>query len=305
MRQFIARRLMTSCLVVFGVVTAIFVLVRLTGDPVALMTQPGMSVQDIQELRRYWGLDRPIHEQYFAFLADVAKGEFGISPWQLQPALGLVLGRLPATFLLTGAAMAFALVVALIVGTLAALRRNTLVDRVGMGFVLLGQSVPSFWLGLMLILLFAVNLGWLPSAGYGTPQHLILPMVSLGLFTLARLTRLVRSELLEVFAQDYIRTARSKGLSEWVLLRRHALPNIVIPIITVMALDFGILMGGAVITETIFAWPGVGRLMIQAIEQRDFPILQAGVFIVAVLVVTANFLADLAYAWIDPRIRYG
>ena len=201
--------------------------------------------------------------------------------------------------------MAFALVVALIVGTLAALRRNTLVDRVGMGFVLLGQSVPSFWLGLMLILLFAVNLGWLPSAGYGTPQHLILPMVSLGLFTLARLTRLVRSELLEVFAQDYIRTARSKGLSEWVLLRRHALPNIVIPIITVMALDFGILMGGAVITETIFAWPGVGRLMIQAIEQRDFPILQAGVFIVAVLVVTANFLADLAYAWIDPRIRYG
>ncbi len=296
---------MTSCLVVFGVVTAIFVLVRLTGDPVALMTQPGMSVQDIQELRRYWGLDRPIHEQYFAFLADVAKGEFGISPWQLQPALGLVLGRLPATFLLTGAAMAFALVVALIVGTLAALRRNTLVDRVGMGFVLLGQSVPSFWLGLMLILLFAVNLGWLPSAGYGTPQHLILPMVSLGLFTLARLTRLVRSELLEVFAQDYIRTARSKGLSEWVLLRRHALPNIVIPIITVMALDFGILMGGAVITETIFAWPGVGRLMIQAIEQRDFPILQAGVFIVAVLVVTANFLADLAYAWIDPRIRYG
>ena len=305
MRQFIARRLLTSCLVVFGVVTAIFVLVRLTGDPVALMTQPGMSVQDIQELRRYWRLDRPIQEQYFAFLADVAKGEFGISPWQLQPALGLVLGRLPATFLLTGAAMAFALVVALIVGTLAALRRNTLVDRVGMGFVLLGQSVPSFWLGLMLILLFAVNLGWLPSAGYGTPQHLILPMVSLGLFTLARLTRLVRSELLEVFAQDYIRTARSKGLSEWVLLRRHALPNIVIPIITVMALDFGILMGGAVITETIFAWPGVGRLMIQAIEQRDFPILQAGVFIVAVLVVTANFLADLAYAWIDPRIRYG
>jgi peptide/nickel transport system permease protein len=305
MWYFIVRRLITSCFVVFGVVTVIFVLARLTGDPVTLMMQPGMTVEDAQELRRYWGFDRPIHEQYFAFLADVFKGNFGISPWQLEPAFGLVLGRLPATLLLTGASLAFSLFIALIVGTLSAVQRNTLVDRLSMGFVLLGQSIPNFWLGLMLILFFAVILGWLPSAGYGTPLHLILPMISLGLFSLARLTRLVRSELLEVLSQDYIRTARSKGLSDWVLLRRHALRNIAIPIITVMALDFGILMGGAVITETIFAWPGIGRLLIQAIAQRDFPILQAGVFMVALLVVTANFLADLAYAWIDPRIRYG
>lgn len=297
-------RVFSSLLVIVGVVIVVFLLARVVGDPVALMIQPGMTDAEIADLRRALGTDKPLWQQFAVFAANVARGDFGVSPWQGEPALGLVLERLPATILLTFSAMVLAFVIALAAGAASALRRGSGVDRGAMTLVLLGQSVPNFWLGLMLILLFATTLRWLPSAGYGTVAHLVLPTVTLAFFFMARLTRLVRSELLEVMAQDYIRTARSKGLPEALIFRRHAFRNIAVPLVTVLAVDFGALVGGAVVTEMIFAWPGVGRLMIQAIGQRDFPIIQAGAFVLALGVVLANLAADLAYAWLDPKVRF-
>ncbi len=305
MLRALVRRLLSSVLVVAGVVVVVFVLARVVGDPVALMIQPGLGEDEIAELRRSLGTDKPVWQQFLVFVANVARGDFGVSPWQGEPALDLVLERIPATLLLTLAAMTLALVIALVAGALSALHRGSAIDRGAMSLVLLGQSVPNFWLGLMLILLFSTTLRWLPSAGYGTAAHFVLPTLTLAFFFMARLTRLVRSELLEVMSQDYIRTARSKGLSEWLIFRRHALRNIAVPLVTVLAVDFGALVGGAVVTETVFAWPGVGRLMIQAIGQRDFPIIQAGAFVLALGVVLANLLADLAYAWLDPKVRFG
>lgn len=305
MLRFLTRRIISAAFVIFGVVTVIFVLARLLGDPVTLMIQPGMTEADVNALRTELGFDRPILVQYVAFVGNALTGDFGISPWQRQPALQLVLERLPSTLLLTISAMIFALVVALVVGSISAMKRGSVIDHAAMTLVLIGQSVPNFWLGLMLILIFATQLALLPTVGSGTWQHLILPTITLGFFSLARLTRLVRSELLTVISKDYIRTARAKGLPKSLIFRRHALQNIAIPIITVLAVDFGLLMGGAVVTETIFAWPGIGRLMIQAIGQRDFPILQAGVFVVAFMVVLANLIADIAYAWFDPQVTYG
>jgi len=305
MLRMIGVRLLSSLLVIAGVVIVVFLLARVVGDPVALMIQPGMTEAEIGDLRRSLGTDKPLWQQFVAFVANVARGDFGVSPWQGEPALALVLERLPATLLLTACAMALAFLIALVVGAVSALKRGSAMDRGAMTLVLLGQSVPNFWLGLMLILLFATTLRWLPSAGYGTLAHLVLPTVTLAFFFMARLTRLVRSELLEVMAQDYIRTARSKGLPDALIFRRHALRNIAVPLVTVLAVDFGALIGGAVVTETIFAWPGVGRLMIQAIGQRDFPIVQAGALVLALAVVLANLAADIAYAWLDPKVRFG
>jgi peptide/nickel transport system permease protein len=303
-RSLIAR-ILSSALVVAGVVVVVFILARVVGDPVELMIQPGLGEEEIAELRKSLGTDKPIWQQFLTFVANVARGDFGISPWQGEPALDLVLERVPATLALAAAAMALAALIATFVGAVSALRRGSWMDRGAMSIVLLGQSVPNFWLGLMLILLFSTTLQWLPSAGYGSLGHFVLPTITLAFFFIARLTRLVRSELLEVMSQDYIRTARSKGLPEALVFRRHALRNIAVPIVTVLAVDFGALVGGAVVTETVFAWPGVGRLMIQAIGQRDFPIIQAGAFVLAIGVVVANLLADLAYAWLDPRVRLG
>jgi peptide/nickel transport system permease protein len=305
MFRILIARLLSAALVVAGVVVVVFVLARVVGDPVELMIQPGLSDDEIAELRRSLGTDKPLWQQFVTFVGNVARGDFGISPWQGESALQLVLERVPATLALAGAAMALAALIAIVVGAVSALRRGSWIDQGAMSVVLLGQSVPNFWLGLMLILLLATTLSWLPSAGYGTAAHFVLPTVTLAFFFIARLTRLVRSELLEVMSQDYIRTARSKGLPESVVFRRHALRNIAVPIVTVLAVDFGALVGGAVVTETVFAWPGVGRLMIQAIGQRDFPIIQAGAFVLAIGVVLANLLADLAYALLDPRVRFG
>ena len=291
-------------MVLAGIVIVVFLLARVVGDPVSLMIQPGMSETEIGELRQALGTDKPLWQQFAIFTANVARGDFGISPWQGEPAMELVLERLPATLLLTACAMALAFLIALIVGAVSALRRGSMLDRGAMLLVLLGQSVPNFWLGLMLIMLFSTTLNWLPSAGYGNPNHVVLPTITLAFFFMARLTRLVRSELLEVMSQDYIRTARSKGLPPGLIFRRHAFRNIAVPLITVLAVDFGALIGGAVVTEMIFAWPGVGRLMIQAIGQRDFPIIQAGAFVIAVAVLLANLAADLVYVWLDPKVRF-
>jgi ABC-type dipeptide/oligopeptide/nickel transport system permease component len=301
---FIVRRSASALLVIVGVVTAIFVMSRLIGDPIALMIQPGMTQEDIAHTRALWHLDDPIAEQYWRFLSSAVTGDFGLSIWQSQPAMGLVLQSLPATLLITVCAMGFALVVASILGTLSALYPGSWIDRSSAAFTLFGQSMPNFWLALVLILVFSTWWRFLPPAGFGEARHLILPTITLGVFPLARLTRLIRSELIEVMDQDYIRTARSKGLSTWRILWRHCLGNIAISLVTVVAVDFGLLMGGAVVTETIFAWPGIGRLMIQAIEHRDFPVIQAGAFVVALVVVLTSFTADLAYAFINPRVRY-
>jgi peptide/nickel transport system permease protein len=301
--RFVLRRVATACIAVLGVVTIIFVLARLVGDPVALMMQPGMTHADVDALRHGLGLDQPILQQYFHFVVGALRGDFGTSPWQSQPAFGLVMDRLPATLQLTVAALGFATLSAVALGTMAAARPGSWIDRLCDLIVMTGQSMPNFWLALMLVLLLSTTLRWLPPAGYGHIENLVMPTLSLSLFTLSRLTRLVQSELETVLHQDYIRTARAKGLSEPVVLLRHALANVAIPLVTVLAVDFGLLMGGAVVTESVFAWPGVGRLLIQAIGQRDFPILQAGAFVIATIVVTTTLLADLAYAVLDPKTR--
>ena len=304
MINFISRRMLSAVVVIVGVVTVIFVISRMVGDPISLMIQPGMTEADIDALRRYWQLDKPILEQFGIFLGSAFSGDFGNSIWQSVPALGLVFQALPATLLLTTSALVFAVIGALILGSIGALYQRSLFDRAVGTFTLIGQSVPSFWLALMLILVFANHLRIFPTGGYGSLRHLIMPTLALGLFPLARLTRLVRAGLIEVLAQDYIRTARSKGLTEGVILVRHCLRNIAISLVTVIAVDFGLLMGGAVITETIFAWPGIGRLMIQAIDRRDYPVMQAGAFVIATSVVLSNLVADLTYAFINPKVRY-
>ena len=303
MIRFVARRITTAAIAVFGVTTVIFVLARLVGDPVSLMMQPGMTQADVLALRHGLGLDQSLPMQYLHFVVGVLHGDFGVSPWQSQPAFGLVIDRLPATLLLTVAALGLATVFAMIFGTLAAARPGSWADRFCGVVVTLGQAMPNFWLALMLVLLLSTTLHWLPPAGYGHVQNLIMPTLSLCLFTLSRLSRLVQSEMEATLRQDYVRTARAKGLSEPAVLLRHALANVAIPLVTVLAVDFGLLMGGAVVTESVFAWPGVGRLLIQAIGQRDFPILQAGAFVIAAIVVATSLAADMAYAVLDPKIR--
>jgi ABC-type dipeptide/oligopeptide/nickel transport system permease component len=301
---FVARRIATAAIAVFGVVTVIFVLARMIGDPVALMMQPGMTQADVVALRHGLGLDQPIPVQYLHFVVGALHGDFGASPWQARPAFGLVIERLPATLQLTASALGFATIFAIGFGTIAAARPGSWIDRLCSAVSLTGQSMPNFWLALMLVLLLSTTLRWLPPAGYGRIENLVMPTLSLSLFTLSRLTQLVRSELEAALREDYVRTARAKGLSEPIVLLRHALANVAIPLVTVLAVDFGLMMGGVVVTESVFAWPGVGRLMIQAIGQRDFPILQASAFVIASIVVTTSLLADLAYAALDPKIRH-
>jgi peptide/nickel transport system permease protein len=306
MTQYILRRLWQSVIVVFGVVTVVFFVLQLTGDPVRIMMGESSSEEDIQNVKHQLGLDRPIHEQYIAFLGKAIQGNFGDSIRQRgQPAMGIVLSRYPATLQLAFMALAFSVILATIFGVVSAVKRYSALDNVVMFLALIGQSVPNFWLGIMLILLFAVQFGLLPSqgSGDGNPRYLILPMLTLAAPGLARLTRLVRSGMLEILNQDYIRTARAKGLQDGRVIFGHALKNAAIPLVTVIGLDMGALLGGAVVTEQIFAWPGVGLEVIMAINGRDFPVVQAAVFVVAVSFVLINLLVDLAYTWLDPRVR--
>jgi ABC-type dipeptide/oligopeptide/nickel transport system permease component len=306
MTQYVLRRLWQSVIVVFGVVTVVFFVLQLTGDPVRIMMGETSSEEDIQNVKRQLGLDRPIHEQYITFLGKAIQGNFGDSIRQRgQPAMGIVLSRYPATLQLAFMALAFSMILATIFGVVSAVKRYSALDNVVMFLALIGQSVPNFWLGIMLILLFAVQFGLLPSqgSGDGNPRYLILPMLTLAAPGLARLTRLVRSGMLEILNQDYIRTARAKGLQDGRVIFGHALKNAAIPLVTVIGLDMGALLGGAVVTEQIFAWPGVGLEVIMAINGRDFPVVQAAVFVVAVSFVLINLIVDLLYTWLDPRVR--
>lgn len=262
------------------------------------------ATQDQYEaLRRQLGLDDPLTVQYARFVTRAVHGDFGESLRSQQPALALVVDRLPATFTLAGSALLFGLIIAFPVGIFAALHPGGLRDQFAMLIALIGQSTPVFWLGIVLILLFSVALGWLPTGGYGEVRHLVLPTTTLGLYSAARTARLVRSGMLETLSEDYIRTARAKGVAPLGVLVHHALRNALIPVVTVIGLDAATLLSGAVITETVFGWPGMGRLVVQAIAQRDYPVVQATVALIASIYVVFNLLIDVAYAYLDPRIR--
>ncbi|HEX5531691.1 MAG TPA: nickel ABC transporter permease [Methylomirabilota bacterium] len=304
MRSYLLRRLWQSLLVLFGVSVVVFFILHLTGDPAALLLPPDATAEDIAKFRTAMGFDDPWVVQYARFLKGAVRGDFGESLRHGEPAMGLVLERLPATFELAGAGLLIALTLAIPAGIVSAVRRNTSVDYVSTVVALLGQAMPTFWLGIMLILVFSVRLNWLPSSGRGSLEHLILPAITLGLFTTARITRLTRSGMLEVLGQDYIRTARAKGVGESPVVWKHALKNASIPIVTIVGIELGTLLGGSVITETIFAWPGVGRLSVQAIFNRDYPVVQSAVFLLASTFVIVNLLVDVIYTYLDPRIRY-
>ena len=303
MAQYILRRLFLSIFVVAGVTVVVFVVVRLSGDPTALMISPEASAEDVAELRRRMGFDRPVIVQFWDFLTGAVRGDFGDSLRYREPAFGLVVERLPATVQLTVASLLIAVIVALPAGIISAVKRNTVWDRLAMFLALFGQSMPVFWFGILLILIVSVQLQLLPSSGSGDIRHLILPAITLGLYSTARITRLVRSEMLEMISQDFVRTARAKGLRERAVLYRHALRNALIPVVTVIGIEAGGMLGGAVITETVFAWPGIGQLAVTAIFNRDYPLIQAVVFSIALLFVLINLFVDVLYAMLDPRIK--
>ena len=303
MRDFLIQKLGHTAIVVFCVLTLVFVVLHMTGDPVMMLLPPNASREEIDALSRTLGLDQPLIVQYGRFLARIARGDFGTSLQHQQPAMGLVAERLPASALLAVTALGLAVAVALPLGIVAAAHRGTVLDRLAVALAALGQSAPIFWTGLMLMLVGSVILQLLPTSGYGTWRHLILPALTLASYPMAAIARLVRSGMLEVLDADYVRTARAKGLPEWRVVLKHTLRNAALPIVTVVGLQFGLLLGGAIVCEMIFSWPGVGRLMIFAIYNRDFPLVEAAVFVMAMVFVAGNMLVDLCYAWLDPRVK--
>jgi peptide/nickel transport system permease protein len=303
MRAYLLSRLGQTVLVVFLSLTAVFFLVRLGGDPVLLFLPMDIQAKDLNEFRQRLGFNDPLAVQYGRFITRAVHGDFGESLRYRRDALGLVLERLPATLSLAGSALALTFCVAVPVGVLSAVRRGSLVDFLGMGGAVLGQAVPGFWLGLMMIYFFSVRLGWLPTGGMGGPLHFVMPCVVLASFYAARLARITRSSVLDTLNEEYVLTARAKGLGEPVVIGKHTLKNSAIPIVTLAGLDTGQLLGGAVITETIFAWPGLGRLTVQALLNRDFPVVLAAVFVFSVTYTLMNLLVDVLYGWLDPRTR--
>ena len=302
MTAFVVRRLIRLLVVVIGVTLVTFAILHASGDPVALI-MPEAPEADRAALRQALGLHDPLAVQFARFVGRALTGDFGVSFFHRVPAFGLVMERMPTTLLLTALSMTLALAIALPVGVYSAVRRGRAVDQLATGTVFLGQSMPVFWTGIMLILLFSVQWRMLPVSGWSSWASVVLPTATLSTFTAPLLLRIVRSSMLDVIGLDYVRTARAKGVSEWVVIGRHALKNAALPLVTVTGLQFGLLLGGAVITETVFAIPGVGRLIVGAIRQLDFPVVQAGVFLLAMIVVTVNFAIDLLYVYLNPQIR--
>ncbi|MBT3350091.1 MAG: ABC transporter permease [Nitrospinaceae bacterium] len=299
-RRFIQSIVLIKCVLIF-----VFLLVHLSGDPVRIMMPDDSTEEDIARVRHEMGLDKPLYTQYVIFFKGVVlRGDFGESFEHGESALKVVLEHLPATVELATTAFLISIFIGLPLGCLAALREGTVYDKSLMIAAVLGQAVPDFWFGLMMILFFSVKLNWFPPFGYGNLDHLVMPAITASLFHLARLARLMRSEMIEVLRQDYVLTARSKGLTENVVLFKHALKNSAIPIVTVLGIDLALTLGGTVITETVFAWPGVGRLTVAAIHHRDYPIVQATVFLLASIFVIINMLVDILYTYLDPRIQH-
>jgi len=304
MLRYLLKRLWHTVFVVIGISLISFFFIHLSGDPVMLMLPADASHQEIETLREQLGFNDPLYEQYGRFAARAVRGDFGNSLYYKIPAMQLIVERLPASLELATAAMLIALVVAVPIGIVSAVRRGSLLDMGSMLGALFGLSMPHFWLGIMLILLFSVQLGWLPTSGRGGLAHLVMPSLALGLSLMAMFARLTRSVMLEVLNLDYIRTARSKGLKERFVIGKHAFKNALIPIVTVAGMQFGFLLGGTVILETVFAWPGVGRLVVQAIFNRDYPLVQSIVLVLSLIFVAVNFLVDMLYMYLDPQISY-
>jgi len=302
-RRYLLGRVFHAALALLGVTCVAFLLVSLSGDPAFILLTPEAGEEQRAAFRRLYGLDQPLPVQYARYVRHVAQGDFGTSFAFERPALTVVLERVPATLELTAAAVVLAVAFGVPAGIIAAVRPGAVLDRTVMAIVLLGQSVPTFWLGLLMIRVFAVNLHWLPVSGRGTWLHLAMPAVALALFLAALLARITRSEMLEALAQDYVRTARAKGLAERSVTVQHALSNALLPIVTLIGLQLGALLGGAVITETVFAWPGVGTLVFDAILRKDYPVVLAAVQLVAVGFIVINMSLDLLYGYLDPRLR--
>jgi peptide/nickel transport system permease protein len=303
MARYLLVRLLHAVLVVFGVSLIVFVLTHLGGDPASLLLPPNASAEDIQTFRHQMGFDQPLPVQFLEFLGRLLHGDFGRSFHYDQPALEVVLERVQATLVLGAFSLLVSIVVAVLLGILAAVRRGSAWDALSLVLARSGQALPVFWLGILLIIVFAVNLRWLPASGGGDLQHLVLPGITLAAYSLAIISRLLRSSLLDVLGADYVRTGRAKGLSERAVLVGHALKNASLPVVTVVGLQVGSLLGGAVITEQVFAYPGMGRLAVEAILGRDFSVIQAFVVLVAVIIVATNLLVDLLYGWLDPRVK--
>ena len=303
MRRYIIRRLGYSVVSLVLLSLTIFFFVRVTGDPAVLLVEPGASKADLEQIRQQFGLDRPLFIQYGHFVSALVRGDFGQSFYYRTPVLELYLSRLPNSLMLAAAAMALSLLIGIPSGILAAVRVNGWWDRVGKIFSLLGLSLPSFWVGLVMILFFSVYLGWLPSSGAGTISHLIMPAFALGWFFAAAHMRMTRSSMLEVMGSEYVKLARLKGLPERMVITKHAFKNALIPVLTLAGINLVIMVNVAVVVETVFAWPGIGRLLYEGVAFRDFPVVQATVLLGGVMIVVVNLLVDILYAVIDPRIR--
>jgi peptide/nickel transport system permease protein len=303
--RYVIAKLILTVPLLLGVTFALFVIGQLTpGDPVLIMLGERAPAEEAAQLRASLGLDLPWYLQYVQFVGNLLRGDLGISYRSKLPVTQEVLSRLPATFELAFAALVFAVTLGLTMGVISAVKRNSWIDRIAMLFATIGSSMPVFWSGLLLIVFFAVTLGWLPASGRGTPYHLIMPSVALGAGAAALIARITRSSMLESLSQDYVRTARAKGLSENVVVIRHALRNALIPVVTVVGLQIGALMAGAVLTETVFSWPGIGLLVVQSIGQRDYPVLRASVLLIAVVFTLINLVLDVVFVQLDPRIKY-
>jgi peptide/nickel transport system permease protein len=303
MARYLLSRLGQSVLVLFGVSLLIFFSLHLTGDPAAIMMPPGASQQEIDQFRHSMGFDQPLLWQYGQYLGNLLQGDMGQSLRYDQPVTTLIGERVPATVLLAVTALGWSTAAGLLLGLVSAVWRNSVWDLIARLLAFSGQAIPVFWLGLLMILFFSLQLRLLPSSGYGDLTHLIMPAISLGAYYMSAIARLVRASLIDVLHQDYIRTAQAKGLSAWRILIRHGLRNALIPVVTVQGMYFASLLGGALVTEIIFAWPGIGRLAVQAIQNRDFPLVQAIVLLAAVVFVVVNLVIDLLYVVLNPRIR--
>jgi peptide/nickel transport system permease protein len=304
MQRYLVRRLLHGLFTLLIISALVFLLARWSGNPLDVMLPDEATEEDYARAARHWGLDRPLLLQYVAFLRHALHGDFGHSIRLREPALRLVLARLPATLQLAGAALAISLILAVPIGVLSAVHRDTVLDAGGKVIALLGQSMPSFWLGIVLIWVFAVMLGWLPSSGRGGLQHYILPAIALGWYQVAALMRLIRSSMLDVLDSEYVKLARVKGVTPPMVVWKHCLRNAAIPPLTYFGVIAAVLLTGSVVTETVFSWPGIGLLAIDAVRYRDFPLVQTIVLLFAMTFILVNLIVDVLYAYIDPRIRY-
>ena len=305
MKRYALRQLLQLGVVIVGISMLAFAILHVIGDPVLLLLPLNAGKEEYERYHKLLGLDKPVYVQYWKFASRAVQGDFGKSWYTDTPAFKLVLERMPPTLYLTSAGLLAALLIALPLGILAALKRHSFVDNVCTMLAVAGQAMPIFWLGIMLIIIFAVRLKALPASGYGTWQHFLMPAFTLGAFLAPITMRLVRSGVIEIMNMDYIRTARAKGVGENTVVVKHAFRNACIPVITVLGLQFGQLLGGAIVTETVFAWPGVATLTVDSIRNQDFPVVQCAVVLLALIIVSVNFVVDMIVGLIDPRIRIG